>query len=241
MKQVQLSNRLLAAAGMVTKGNIVADIGCDHAYTSIYLCQAGIAPKVIAMDVNKGPLVGARAHVEEAGLASQITIRLSDGLQKLAPGEADTVLLCGMGGLLMIKILSDFPEATASLKELVLQPQSEVGEVRMFLHKQGYEITKEHMLKEDGKFYVMMRAVKSTAPQAYETECDYLYGKLLIEEKHEVLLEYLEREQRLRTDVLAALSGQDTENARLRKESLNREFSLIEEARTRIMRKVDAE
>ena len=239
MKQVQLSKRLLAAAGMVTKGNIVADIGCDHAYTSIYLCQAGIAPKVIAMDVNKGPLVGARAHVEEAGLASQIDIRLSDGLQKLVPGEADTVLLCGMGGLLMIKILSDFPEATASLKELVLQPQSEVGEVRMFLHKQGYEITKEHMLKEDGKFYVIMRAVKSTAPQAYETECDYLYGKLLIEEKNEVLLEYLEREQRLRTDVLAALSSQDTENARLRKESLNREFSLIEEARTRIMRKVD--
>ncbi len=234
MKQVQLSKRLLAAAGMVTKGNIVADIGCDHAYTSIYLCQAGIAPKVIAMDVNKGPLVGARTHVEEAGLASQIDIRLSDGLQKLTPGEADTVLLCGMGGLLMIKILSDFPEATASLKELVLQPQSEVGEARMFLHKQGYEITKEHMLKEDGKFYVMMRAVKSTAPQAYETECDYLYGKLLIEEKNEVLLEYLEREQRLRTDVLAALSGQDTENARLRKESLNREFSLIEEARNRI-------
>lgn len=240
MKQVQLSKRLLAAAGMVTKGNIVADIGCDHAYTSIYLCQAGIAPKVIAMDVNKGPLVGARAHVEEAGLSSQIDIRLSDGLQKLVPGEADTVLLCGMGGLLMIKILSDYPEATASLKELVLQPQSEVGEVRMFLHKQGYEITKEHMLKEDGKFYVMMRAVKSTDQQAYETECDYLYGKLLIEEKNKVLLEYLEREQRLRTDVLAALSGQDTENARLRKESLKREFSLIEEARNRITGKVDA-
>ena len=240
MKQVQLSKRLLAAAGMVTKGNIVADIGCDHAYTSIYLCQAGIAPKVIAMDVNKGPLVGAKAHVEEAGLSSQIAIRLSDGLQKLVPGEADTVLLCGMGGLLMIKILSDYPEATASLKELVLQPQSEVGEVRMFLHKQGYEITKEHMLKEDGKFYVMMRAVKSTDLQVYETECDYLYGKLLIEEKDKVLLEYLEREQRLRTDVLTALSGQDTENARLRKESLNWEFSLIEEARNRITGKVDA-
>jgi len=240
MKQIQLSNRLLAAAGMVTKGNIVADIGCDHAYTSIYLCQAGIAPRVIAMDVNKGPLVGAKAHVEEAGLTEQITIRLSDGLQRLVPGEADTVLLCGMGGLLMIKILSDYPEATASVKELILQPQSEVGEVRHFLHKQGYEITKEHMLKEDGKFYVMMRAVKSTEPQQYETECDYMYGKLLLEEKNEVLLEYLEREHRLRRDVLAALAGQDTENARLRKESLNREFSLIEEARTRIMGKVDA-
>ena len=234
MKLVQLSERLLAAAGMVTKGNIVADVGCDHAYTSIYLCQAGIAPKVIAMDVNKGPLVGAKAHVEEAGLSENIDIRLSDGLQRLIPGEADTVLLCGMGGLLMIKILSDYPEATASLKELILQPQSEVGEVRIFLHKQGYEITEEHMLKEDGKFYVMMRAVKSEVPQAYETECDYIYGKLLLEEKNPVLLEYLDREHRLRADVLTALEGQDTENARARKESLAMEFSLIEEARVRM-------
>ena len=234
MKFVQLSKRLLAAAGMVTKGNIVADVGCDHAYTSIYLCQAGIAPKVIAMDVNKGPLVGAKAHVEEAGLSENIDIRLSDGLQRLIPGEADTVLLCGMGGLLMIKILSDYPQATASLKELILQPQSEVGEVRAFLHKQGYEIIEEHMLKEDGKFYVMMRAVKSEVPQAYETECDYVYGKLLLEEKNPVLLEYLDREHRLRADVLKALAGQDTENARARKESLVGEFSLIEEARVRM-------
>lgn len=234
MKPVQLSERLLAAAGMVTKGNIVADIGCDHAYTSVYLCQADIAPRVIAMDVNKGPLVGAKAHVEEAGLTGRIDIRLSDGLQKLLPGEADTALLCGMGGLLMIKILSDYPQSTASLKELILQPQSEVGEVRRFLHKQGYEITKEHMLKEDGKFYVMMRAVPCGRPQQYEAECEYLYGKLLLEEKNEVLAEYLDREHRLRSDVLAALSGQETENARARKETLRREFALIEEAKAQI-------
>ena len=229
--KVQLSNRLLAAAGMVTKGNIVADIGCDHAYTSIYLCQAGIAPRVIAMDVNKGPLQGARAHVEEAGLTEQITIRLSDGLAALAPGEADTVLLCGMGGLLMIKILSDYPETTASMKELILQPQSEVGEVRHFLHKQGYRITKEHILKEDGKFYVMMRAELCAEPQQYERECEYLYGKLLLEEKNEVLKEFLCREHRLRSDVLEALQGQDTENVRLRRETLQNEFALIQEAR----------
>ena len=107
--------------------------------------------------------------------------------------------------------------------------------MRRYLHKQGYEITKEHMLKEDGKFYVMMRAVKSELPQAYETECDYIYGKLLLEEKNPVLAEYLDREHRLRADVLTALSGQDTENANARKESLGREFALIEEARTRIL------
>ena len=232
--KVQLSNRLLAAAGMVTKGNIVADIGCDHAYTSIYLCQEGIAPRVIAMDVNKGPLQGAKLHVEEAGLTGQIEVRLSDGLAALTPGEADTVLLCGMGGLLMIKILSDYPETTASMKELILQPQSEVGEVRHFLHKQGYRITKEHMLKEDGKFYVMMRAEQCAKPQQYETECEYLYGKLLLEEKNEVLKEFLGREHRLRSEVLKALSGQETENVRMRRETLQEEFRVIEEARRQI-------
>ena len=228
---MQLSNRLLAAAGMVTKGNIVADVGCDHAYTSIYLCEEGIAPRVIAMDVNKGPLAGAGRHVEQAGLTERIDLRLSDGLAKLLPGEADTALLCGMGGLLMIKILSDYPETTASLKELVLQPQSEVGQVRHFLHKQGYRIEKEHMLKEDGKFYVMMRAVPCREPQQYGRECEYEYGKLLLEEKNEVLAEYLDREERLRREVLNALSGQETENARARKETLKQEFGLIWEAR----------
>ena len=234
---MQISNRLLAAAGMVTKGNIVADVGCDHAYTSIYLCQENISPRVIAMDVNKGPLKGAVEHVKQAGLTDRISIRLSDGLAALEPGEADAVLLCGMGGLLMIKILSDYPETTASMKELILQPQSEIGEVRRFLHRQGYRITKENMLKEDGKFYVMMRAVKAEEPECYDGDCDYLYGRLLLEEKNEVLLEFLDREWRLRSDVMAALEGQQTENARERREALKKEFAVIEAARNRLNRK----
>ena len=82
---------------------------------------------------------------------------------------------------------------------------------------------------------MLMRAVKSTDLQVYETECDYVYGKLLLEERNPVLEEFLCREHRLRADVLTALSGQDTENAKARKESLAREFSLIEEARKRIL------
>lgn len=234
MKLIHLSERLLAAAGMVTKGNRVADVGCDHAYTSIYLCQAGIAPRVFAMDVNKGPLAAAKTNVQEAGLSGQITLRLSNGLEKLLPEEADTVLLCGMGGLLMIQILSAYPQTTASLKELILQPQSEVGEVRHFLHRLGWKICQEHMLKEDGKFYVMMRAVPCEEPQSYGKEAEYRYGRLLLEEKNEVLTEFLNYEYRLRCDVQEALSGQTTENAEKRRESLQQEFDLIAEAMTLI-------
>ena len=231
---MQLSKRLLAAAGMITRGNVVADVGCDHAYTSIYLCEEGIAPRVIAMDVNKGPLAGAAKHIEQAGLGENISLRLSDGLEALSPFEADSVLLCGMGGLLMIKILSDYPEITKTVQELVLQPQSEVGEVRRFLHRQGYRITKEHMLKEDGKFYVMMHAVPTEETQQYEEACDYEYGKLLMEECNEVLKEFLERECRLRNDVLTALAGQETENACARRKALEEEFMLIRRAQERM-------
>ncbi|MBE5950843.1 MAG: SAM-dependent methyltransferase [Lachnospiraceae bacterium] len=227
---MSLSKRLLAATELVTKGNTVADIGCDHAYTSIYLCSEGIAPRVFAMDVNEGPLLAAGQHVAEARLEDRITIRRSDGLAALVPGEAETILLCGMGGLLMMRILTDHPEVTESAKELILQPQSEVGQVRHFLHNMGYEIAAERMVKEDGKFYVMMRAVKSEIPQGYESECCYEYGKLLIEEKNEVLKEFLQREHRLRTEVLTALAMQDTEHVRARRESLSREFTLISEA-----------
>ncbi len=222
-----LSKRLLTAVGMITKGNIVADVGCDHAYTSIYLRKENIAPKVIAMDVNKGPLARAKEHIEEAGLIDSISLRLSDGLEKLSEHEVDTVLLCGMGGLLMIKILSDYPEIIKTVKELVLQPQSEVAQVRHFLHKEGYEIEKEHILKEDGKFYVVMRAVPKAQVQLYEEECHYLYGKLLIEEKSEILKEFLQREYNLKMKVWESLQEKETENALARKKALQEEFEHI--------------
>lgn len=228
---MQLSNRLLAAAGLVTRGNRVADVGCDHAYTSIYLCEQDIAPSVIAMDVNKGPLQRAKENVERCRLSDRIELRLSDGLKNLSAGETDTVLLSGMGGLLMMRILSDFPEVTASAKELVLQPQSEVCQVRHFLHNEGYKITAERMVREEGKFYVMMRAVRSEEPQQYASECQYAYGKELAAEDIPVLLEFLARERSTREAVLAELLSQDTEKAVRRVAELRGELELIEQRR----------
>ena len=153
-----LSKRLLAVTELVTKGNRVADIGCDHAYTSIYLVKKGITPYAIAMDINAGPVERAKENVALYGLQDWIVVRRSDGVKELSAQEADTLLITGMGGLLMKKILSDKPEIIQSVKELVLQPQSEVAELRKFLHSIGFVITAEQMLKEDGKYYVMFRA-----------------------------------------------------------------------------------
>lgn len=243
---MQLSKRLRAAAGLVTKGNRVADVGCDHAYTSIYLCEEGICPSVIAMDVNKGPLLRAEQNVAASGWKDRITLRLSDGLAELKEGEADTILLTGMGGLLMMKILTASPGVTASAKELVLQPQSEVAQVRRYLHKHGYRITGERMVREDEKFYVMLRAQagekagaaigtqtgeKACEPvKRYETEWQYAYGVCFESEDVPVVLEFLHREYHMKQSVLNGLCGKESEKAREREEELRQEITRILQA-----------
>ena len=107
---MELSKRLYAVAGLVTKGASVADIGTDHGYIPIYLIEQGISPKAIALDINKGPLERARMHIVGHGLKDRIETRLSDGLEAVMPGEVDTMIAAGMGGGLIIKILTEGKE-----------------------------------------------------------------------------------------------------------------------------------
>lgn len=158
--KIVLSARLGAIAAMVTKGNRVCDIGCDHGFMPIYLLQQGISPSALAMDVREGPLGQARIHIQECALEALIETRLSDGLSAFREGEADTLICAGMGGKLMMRILSEAEEKAASFRELILQPQSEVQQFRSFLRGQGYLLKDENMIEEDGKFYPMMKAEK---------------------------------------------------------------------------------
>lgn len=220
-----LSERMLRTAAFVTRGNVVADVGCDHAYTSIYLVEQGIAPGVVAMDVNKGPLARAAENVERFGLRNVIDLRLSDGLKALAPGEADTILIAGMGGPLVERILTDGFETVAAAKELVLQPQSEIEHVRRFLHEKGFCITAEDMLREDGKYYVILRAEQGTEDGWSEEE--YCFGKHLIEGGSEVLREYLEKEKEKAELLLQGLTQAGTGKARARQAELQLQLEHI--------------
>lgn len=170
-ENIALSSRLLALACMVTKGNRVCDVGCDHGFLSIYLIKKEISPKVIAMDVNEGPLMRAKEHIREYGVQIYIETRLSDGLSAYQAKEADTLICAGMGGRLMMRILAADVHKTASFKELIMQPQSEVQQFRGFLRSQGYKIVSENMIEEDGKFYPMMKAVKAEDVDSVQDAC----------------------------------------------------------------------
>lgn len=198
---MQLSKRLEAIARMVTSGNRVADIGCDHAYTAIYLIKNRISPYVIAMDINQGPIDRAKEHVEKYGVKDKVSIRKSDGLKMLKRGEVDTILIAGMGGRLMQQIISSRIKVVSSAKELVLQPQSEIYLVRKSLKELGYIIIKENMIKEDGKYYVIMKLKPGTLSlrdkdyQLIKPEHIY-FGRILLEERNPVLLDYLKAEKK---------------------------------------------
>ncbi len=229
MKAITLSKRLSAVASMVTVGNRVCDVGCDHGFVSVYLVKEHISPHVLAMDVRSGPFSAAREHIAEYGLDGQIEARLSDGLHNYNSGEADTLICAGMGGRLMRKILSDDKEKTDSFHEMILQPQSEVEAFRAWLREQGYRITHEKMVEEDGKYYPMMRVVTENCDGEL-CKLNDRYGPLLLQNKDKVLAAYLRREEATYQEIMSSLAQRGLADEK-RKNRYMEVLKLIEDCR----------
>lgn len=228
MKQIQISRRLLAVAGLVSKGSALADVGCDHGYIPIYLLQKGQIPRAIAMDVNPGPLMRAQEHIRAWGMENYIETRLSDGVQALTKGEVQSIVIAGMGGPLMVKILTEGADVLTDIEELVLQPQSEIGHFRRFLAERGYCIVSENMVEEEGKYYPMMRAVRGS--MKYDTQAEALYGKELLRTKNPVLKEFLTKEQQNADRIFQRLRDSYTQSAKKRIAEIEQENSVRKEA-----------
>ena len=219
---MELSKRLKAVADLVSAGSVVCDAGCDHGYVPIYLVRSGICRRAIASDVKEGPLSCARENISAFGLEEYIETRLSDGVSALKAGEADTLILAGMGGRLVIKILTKGRTVIRSMRELILQPQSEIAFVRAFLREEGYDIVSEDMVYEDGKYYPMMKAMIGenvrTAPDAdgedaLRRQAFDRYGGYLLAHRHPVLRQFLLWEQERERAILQSLTA-DTRQKR---------------------------
>ena len=222
-------------ADMVTIGNRLVDVGCDHGFLSIWLVSGGVCPKALAMDVRQGPLASARAHIEAFGLENYIETRMSDGLEKYNAGEADTLVCAGMGGRLTERILRAGMEKAAQMKEMILQPQSELSDVRRFLRENGFAIIQEDAVLEVGKYYFAMKAVPAWKGEKYTKEAGRqslydLYGEQLLTGRHPVLRQYLQQRQcsvRQLEEVLAAAGSQKAE---VRLQEVRNELTQIEAA-----------
>ena len=196
---MELSKRLQAVADLVTAHYKLADIGTDHAYIPIYLTQQKKITEAVALDVNEGPLQRAEEHIRENGLEAEIETRLSNGFQALQPGEVQSAVIAGMGGGLVIRILTEGEEVVRKLEECILQPQSEIEKVRAFLLEKGYEFLEEDMVCEDGKYYPMMRVEHGSMKLPVRGELEY--GNPALQRSIGVWSAYLRAEQG-KTDVI---------------------------------------
>jgi len=159
---VKMSVRIRTVADMLRDEkvhNCTADVGCDHGYVSIYLVQNGISKSAIAMDVRKGPLAMAENNIRDYALTGEITTRLSDGLTELCEDEADSLVIAGMGGKLMISILEKKDITALGIRSAVLQPQSDICLFREYLREKGYLIEDERIILDEGKYYFPMKVV----------------------------------------------------------------------------------
>lgn len=224
---MELSKRLQAVADLVGKNRVVADIGTDHGYIPIYLIESGKCENAFAMDVNEGPLLRAKEHIEIHGLADQITTRLSDGVKALQIGECESVVVAGMGGALAIKIMEEGKEIFKNLKEFVLQPQSELEKVRQYLVENDFQIVDEDMVLEDGKFYPMMKVVNERTSKYSLVELRY--GRILLNKKHPVLKMFLEKEVIKKEMIISNLQSQQAEHIRMRIQELQTELEIVKE------------
>ncbi|MCL1844225.1 MAG: class I SAM-dependent methyltransferase [Defluviitaleaceae bacterium] len=182
MQQLAFSGRLQTILKCIKNCEVLADIGTDHAYLPIEAIRAGVCKRAVACDISPGPLKIANFNIQEAELKNHIETRLGDGLKPLKKDEADCIVIAGMGGKRICEILFNSRE---KIKNLILQPQHDLEELRRFLHSNGYTIKNEELTREKERFYIILVAQNAKISGENQvipwTEEEYFLGKFLLE------------------------------------------------------------
>ena len=206
---MKLTNRLLKIASLVDKNNRLADIGTDHGYIPVYLLNKGKIDFAILADINKGPLENARSEVRRNKLENKVDLRLGSGIEVLKKGEVDEVIIAGMGGILIGELLEANKEVAHSVEKLILQPMQAQEELRSYLLNNGYEIIDECLEKEDFRLYEIIVAKYTGNNTSVEDEIYYEVGKKLIENKDELLVEFIENKIKKYNNIIEKLGDKE--------------------------------
>ncbi|EAX48218.1 protein of unknown function DUF633 [Thermosinus carboxydivorans Nor1] len=226
---MRLGARLAAIAKLVPSGTRLADIGTDHAMLPVCLVREGVISYAVAGEVHKGPFETAQAAVTRLGLENFITVRFGNGLEVLRPYEVETVVIAGMGGATIIEILSQRPEVTQTLKLLLLQPMVGAAAVRRWLKENGWRLSAEDLVEEEGRLYEIIAAVQGSSPE-YE---DILYdiGPLLWESRHRLLKQHIAHLIEQITAALMAMAESPQAKSSVKYRDLTRKLAQLEAKR----------
>ena len=210
--KLRINKKLEVLVAFIEAGDVVADIGCDHAYLLIESVLKKQIKKGIGVDVKNGPLEGGQININKFGLEGVLTLRLGNGLEPILYKEVNTVVIAGMGGYTIVDILEKSLSKVNELDKLILQPMTESELVRKFLKNNGWTITEEKII-EDNYLYVIIVARRGK----WIWEDDFLLeiGPLLFEKKGPLYEKYIDYEVKTLQDILKGVS-KGTENAFLK-------------------------
>ena len=188
---LRIGERLQTVASMVPRCHAMADIGTDHGYVPACLALSGQCRRVIASDIAQGPCQAATETRNKYKLHNEMEIRMAPGLKGLRPGEAETVVIAGMGGATIVGILEEAPEIAASVTTFVLQPMNATGLLRRWLVQHGCRIVEEELCKENKHIYSIIKAVHGEEKQELSL-LEEEFGPCILEKKPALWQEYIE-------------------------------------------------
>lgn len=224
---MKLTNRLLKISSLVSKNKRLADIGTDHGYIPVYLLNEGIIDFAILADVNKGPLENARSEVKRNKLENKVDLRLGSGIEVLKKDEVDEVIIAGMGGILISELLKANKEVAHSVDKLILQPMQAQEELRQYLLNNGYEILDECLEKEDFRLYEIIVTKYTGKNTIVEDDIYYEVGKKLIENKDELLPEFIDNKIKKYNNIISKLGNKETEAVKLKRDLANEKIEKL--------------
>ncbi len=224
--------RLKEIVDLVEKNSIVADIGTDHGLIPIFLSENKICKKIIASDISEKSLYKLVSRLDDAYWIDNIETRVSNGLNSYKLFEVDTIIISGMGGLLIKQILEDNLDIAKSANNLILQGNNGLSELRHFLHENGFTIIDEKDVFENDKYYQIIKT--GNGLEKYKNEYEYEFGKILVENKSENLLENIKRIIISDEKILEKLKSKNSVSAKSRSEELENEIYIYNKLRDKI-------
>ena len=235
---IKLSERLKAIADQVLEGCTAADIGTDHAQIPIYLLQTNRVPGMILSDNKEGPLRKAMENLTASGVTlNPEDLRKGDGLRVLKRGEVSTVIIAGMGGLLIAAILSDDLEKSLSFQRLILQPRTASADLRRWLIENGFHIVREQLAQEGRRFCEIITAEPGNERMRQDNTwdaLDYEISPLLFENKDPGLKAFLENKLREAKDIRLNLERSRDPNAAFRIKEAEERIKKLTERNARL-------
>lgn len=213
---------------LVDEDKVVCDVGTDHGITALKIYENKNPKKLIATDISENSLKKLRDKLEN--LSYDIITLVTDGIKDLATYHPEIIIISGMGGYLISKIIQEGIEVAKKADKLILQPNNSLSHLRKYLLKSGFEIVDDRISFEDDIYYdIIIAKFTGESVESYEKDYYYEYGYHLIKDKNPILKEKLIKEKENLLEIKSKIEDIQTQSSIKRLEQIDYDISNIDE------------